>query len=152
MKALTTQTLNKILLKNPVTKKNFIGTFPGCISPSKDAKQYSFITNTDLHHQSGEHWNAWIVKENKIVFFDSFGRDPRDTSFPDNYKNIVEQFSSLEYSKDRIQSFTSATCGYFCIHFIYVLSLGLDLEFFLNEYSNNFMKNDEFVVDFVNSL
>ena len=152
MKALTTQTLNKILLKNPVTKKNFIGTFPGCISPSKDAKQYSFITNTDLHHQSGEHWNAWIVKENKIVFFDSFGRDPRDTSFPDNYKNIVEQFSNLEYSKDQIQSFTSATCGYFCIHFIYVLSLGLDLEFFLNEYSNNFMKNNKLAVDFVNSL
>ena len=147
MKALTTQTLNKILLKNPVTKKNFIGTFPGCISPSKDAKQYSFITNTDLHHQSGEHWNAWIVKD-EIVFFDSFG----DISFPDNYKNIVEQFSSLEYSKDQIKSFSSVTCGYFCIHFIYVLSLGLDLEFFLNEYSNNFMKNNKLAVDFVNSL
>ena len=58
----------------------------------------------------------------------------------------------MEYSKVQIQSFNSVTCGYFCIHFIYVLSLGLDLEFFLNEYSNNFMKNDEFVVDFVNSL
>ena len=152
MKALTTQTLNAILKKNPVTNKNFIGTFPGCISPSKDRKQYSFITNTDLHHQSGEHWNAWIVKENKIIFFDSFGRDPRDTSFPYNYKNIVEKFDYFEYSKVQIQSFTSETCGYFCIHFIYVLSLGLDLEFFLNEYSNNFIKNDNFVVDFVNSL
>ena len=152
MKALTTKTINGILKQNPVTKKSFIGTFAGCILPSKNAKQYSFITNTDLHHQSGEHWNAWIVKENKIIFFDSFGRDPRDTSFPDNYKDILENFNDLEYSKVQIQSFNSVTCGYFCIHFIYVLSLGLDLEFFLNEYSNNFMKNDEFVVDFVNSL
>ena len=53
MKALTTKTINGILKQNPVTKKNFIGTFPGCILPSKNAKQYSFITNTDLHHQSG---------------------------------------------------------------------------------------------------
>ena len=152
MKALTTLQLNKRLKKNPVTKKMFIGTFPGCVLPSTNAKQYSFITNTDLHHQSGEHWNAWMVKGKRIIFFDSFGRDPRDTSFPDNYKYIVEKFDNLEYSKIRIQSFTSVTCGYFCMHFIYVLSLGLDLEFFLNDYSNNFMENDEFVVDFVNSL
>ena len=91
MKALTTFKLNSILKKNPVTKKNFIGTFPGCVLPSKNTKQYSFITNTDLHHQSGEHWNAWVVKENNIIFFDSFGRDPRDTSFPNNYKNIVDE-------------------------------------------------------------
>ena len=152
MKALTTQVLNDILTKNPVTKKKFIGTFPGCILPSKNVKQYSFITNTDLHHESGEHWNAWMVKENTLIFFDSFGRDPRDTSFPENYKNIVEKFNDLQYSKTQIQSFASATCGYFCIHFIYVLSLGLDLEFFLNEYSNKLIKNDEFVVEFVNSL
>lgn len=152
MKALTTLKLNSILSENPVTKKNFIGTFPGCVLPSKTVKHYSFITNTDLHHQSGEHWNAWVVKENEIIFFDSFGRDPRDTSFPNNYKNIVETFNDFEYSTVQIQDFTSVTCGYFCIHFIYVLSLGLDLEFFLNEYSNNFMKNDMLVVDFVNML
>ena len=152
MKALTTQALNYILKKNPVTNKNIIGTFPGCISPSKNVKQYAFITNTELYHQSGEHWNAWIVKENKIIFFDSFGRDLKDTSFTDNYKTIVKKMNNLEYSKVQIQSFTTVTCGYFCIHFIYVISLGLDLECFLNEYSNNFMENDKFVFDFVNSL
>lgn len=152
MKALTTFKLNSILKKNPVTKKNFIGTFPGCVLPSKNTKQYSFITNTDLHHQSGEHWNAWVVDENNIIFFDSFGRDPRDTSFPNNYKNIVENFNNFEYSTVQIQDFASVTCGYFCIHFIYVLSLGLDLNFFLNEYSNDFMKNDTIVIDFVNML
>ena len=93
-----------------------------------------------------------MVKENSVIFFDSFGRDPRDTSFPNNYKNIVETFNSFEYSEVQIKDSTSVTCGYFCIHFIYILSLGLDLEFFLNEYSNNFMKNDMLVVDFVNML
>ena len=78
MKALTTLKLNNILTNIPVTKKTFIGTFPGCILPSTNAKQYSFITNTDLHNQSGEHWNAWMVKGKHIIFFDSFGRDPRD--------------------------------------------------------------------------
>ena len=109
MKALTTLKLNSVLKKKPVTKNNFIGAFPGCALPSKNAKQYSFITNTDLHHQIGEHWNAWIVKEKHIVFFDSFGRDPRDNSFPNNYKNIVENFDSFQYSNVQIQDFTSIT-------------------------------------------
>ena len=88
MKALTTFKLNSGLKKNHATKKNFIGTFPGCVLPSKNTKHYSFITNTDLHRQSGEHWNAWVVKENNIIFSDSFGRDPRHTSFPNNYKTL----------------------------------------------------------------
>ena len=39
-----------------------------------------------------------------------------------------------------------------CYGFGSGLDLGLDLDFFLNDYSNEFMENDEFVVDFVNSL
>ena len=54
-------------MKNPVTKKGYIGTFPGCLIPSTKSKGYSFITNTDLHHDRGEHWNAWVVCENKVL-------------------------------------------------------------------------------------
>ena len=67
MKALSTIQLNDILMKNPVTKKGYIGTFPGCVIPSTKSKGYSFITNTDLHHDRGEHWNAWVVCENKVL-------------------------------------------------------------------------------------
>lgn len=152
MKALTTIQLNDVLKENPVTKKYYIGTFPGCIIPSSKAKRYSFITNTDLHQDTGEHWNAWMAHQNKVIFFDSFGRDPRDPSFPKTYKDILTRFERCEYTKTRIQDFTSFTCGYYCIHFIYVLSLGLDLNFVLNEYTNNYKKNDYAVIEFVNTL
>ena len=73
MKPLTTIQLNDILMKNPVTEKHYIGAFPGCVIPTVKSKNYSFITNTDLHNQSGEHWNAWVVQGEKVLFFDSFG-------------------------------------------------------------------------------
>ena len=152
MKALTTVELNNILMKNPVTKKSFIGTFPGCVIPSIKSRRYSFITNTELHHEHGEHWNAWVVRENKVLFFDSFGRDPRDPSFPKIYKDILHRFEGFKYNKTQIQNFMSSTCGYYCIHFIYVLSLGLDFEFYMSEYTDDFLKNDIAVIDFVNML
>ena len=152
MKALTTIQLNDLLMKNPVTNKSYIGTFPGCVIPTVKSKRYSFITNTDLHHQRGEHWNAWKVHGEKILFFDSFGRDPRDSVFPNIYKELLNRFKIFKYTKTQVQDFTSSTCGYYCIHFIYVLSLGLDFTFFLNEYTEDFMRNDVTVIDFVNNL
>jgi hypothetical protein len=152
MKALTTIQLNDVLMKNPVTNKSYIGTFPGCVIPTAKSKRYSFITNTDLHHQRGEHWNAWVVHGEKILFFDSFGRDPRDSTFPEIYKELLNRFNNFKYTKTQVQNFTSSTCGYYCIHFLYVLSLGLDFEFFLNEYTDDFKMNDIAVIDFVNNL
>ena len=152
MKTLTTLQLNNVLMKNPVTKKSYIGTFPGCLIPSIKSKRYSFITNTDLHHEHGEHWNAWVVHGDKILFFDSFGRDPRDPSFPEIYKDVVNRFETFKYTKTQIQNVTSSTCGYYCIHFLYVLSLGLDFDFFTNEYTNDFRRNDIDVIEFVNNL
>ena len=125
MKALTTLQLNNVLMKNPVKKKSYIGTFPGCVIPSIKSKRYSFITNTDLHHEHGEHWNAWVVHGDKILFFDSFERDPRDPSFPEIYKHVLNRFETFKYTKTQIQNVTSSTC----IHFLYVLSLGLDFDF-----------------------
>ena len=152
MKALTTLQLNNALMKNPVTKKSYIGTFPGCLIPSIKSKRYSFITNTDLHHEHGEHWNAWVVHGDKILFFDSFGRDPRDPSFPEIYKDVVNRFETFKYTKTQIQNITSSTCGYYCIHFLHVLSLGLDFDFFMNEYTDDFRRNDIDVIEFVNNL
>ena len=152
MKALTTLQLNNVLMKNPVTKKIYIRTFPGCLIPSIKSKRYSFITNTDLHHEHGEHWNAWVVHGDKILFFDSFGRDPRDPSFPEIYKDVVNRFETFKYTKTQIQNVTSSTCGYYCIHFLYVLSLGLGFDFFMNEYTDDFRRNDIDVIEFVNNL
>lgn len=152
MKALTTRNLNKVLKNNSVTKRFFIGTYPACILPSNSRKCYSFITNTHLHDEPGEHWNAWFVHDNRLSFFDSFGRDPRDISFPSFYRDIILRFSYVSFTEYKIQDINSITCGHFCIHFIYVLSLKLNFEFFLDDYSDDFKNNDNIVLNILNSL
>ena len=152
MKPLTTNQLNKILKDNNVTNRYFIGTFPACNYPISKNDVYSFITNTDEHNRPGEHWNVWFVCGNKIIFFDSFGRAPYDQAFPQHYRELITKFNEVEYSRTQIQGFNASTCGLFCVHCIYVLSLGLDLNNFISDYYNDFKRNDIVLYDIVNSI
>ena len=88
----------------------------------------------------------------KVIFFDSFGRAPYDRDFPQHYRELVKKFNEVEYSRTQIQGFNASTCGLFCVHCIYVLSLGLDLNNFINDYYNDFKRNDKVVHDIVNSI
>jgi len=135
-----------------VTNSMYLGTFPSCIKPRTSRKKYSFISNTDEHDGPGQHWCSWLADGKRILFFDSFGRDPWDPSFPTHFQNIADEYDYVEYTQTRVQDWNSKTCGYFCIHFIYILSLGLDYGCFLNEYSNNCQENDNVVLDFYNSI
>ena len=151
-KPLNTLELDKILTDSTVTRQKYLGAFPSCVHPKTQRRSYAFISNTDRHHEDGQHWCAWVIKNDTISFFDSFGRGPRDPSFPHNFQNIVKDFKHVQYTNTRIQNWTSKTCGYFCVHFIYILSLGLEYEDFLREYSNDYLSNDLIVIDFLNSI
>ena len=152
MNPLTTKQLNKILKDNNVTNRYFLGTFPACNYPKSKNNVYSFITNTDEHNQPGEHWNSWFVRDGKVIFFDSFGRTPYDQAFPQHYREFIRNFNEVEYSRTQIQGFNTSTCGMFCVHCIYVLSLGLDLNNFINDYYNDFKRNDKVAYYIVNSI
>ena len=152
MEPLSTLDINRILRANSVTDSYFIGTFPACITPTTEKKAYAFITNIDDHNMPGQHWNAWFIEGRRVTFFDSFGRYWDDDTLPGHYKDIAEPFERVTYSNTRLQGWDSFACGYFCIHFIYFKALGLDYEDFLNEYTNNFEKNDEIVFEFYNSI
>jgi hypothetical protein len=158
IKPLNTAQLNKILESSSVTGKHFLGTYPACFHPESKKNCYAFISNIDEHDEAGQHWCAWIVKkdnekDDKILsFFDSFGRMPWDKSLPHHFKEICDGFERVQYTNTRIQNWTSKTCGYFCVHFIYTLCLGLNYEDFLYEYSKNYVNNDIVVVDFFKSI
>jgi len=152
MKPLSTLEINRILEENTVTKKYYTGTYPSCIALRTKKKTYAFVTNTDEHDKTGQHWNAWFVEGEKIAFFDSFGRDWEDATLPKHYRDIVEPFEQITYSTSRVQGWDSVACGFFCIHFLYVKSLGLDYEDFLNEYTNDFEKNNNIVYEFYKSI
>ena len=102
---MNTLDLNKTLRGNPVTKRFFLGTFPACITPETNKKFYTFITNTENHDESGEHWNAWVVDNDNTMFFDSYGQSPHML----NYHDIVKKFNQVKYTTNRLQDFGSRT-------------------------------------------
>ena len=152
MKALTTLQIDRTLKQNPVTRNNFIGTFPACIIPSVKKQMYSFVSNTHAHDRPGEHWNSWVINGETVIFFDSFGRNVFDSTLPEYYRDFAKTFKNIKCNTMQIQDVDSIACGYFCIHFIYAISLGLNIESFLDDYTNNLKSNDFIVSRIVDLL
>ena len=150
MSALSNVDLDKVMEGNDVTKQVYLGAFPACVFPRSRKKRYFFITNTDQHDKPGTHWTAWMVDGDKVEFFDSFGRSPDSKHFPKQFREYVRGKSVL-FSSFRVQQFSSSTCGYFCMYYIYFRSLGLDFSYIFNQFKN-LKENDDIVISFFNSL
>ena len=150
MSALTTIDINQILWNDPITKKIFLGSYPACEIPNSKKKRYSFITNTDQHDKPGTHWTAWMVEGDNVEFFDSFGRSPKNFQMPHEFKHFILG-KTVSYSTLQVQEFSSSTCGYFCIYYIYFRSMGLDYAYIMKEFMSLY-DNDDIVIKFINSL
>lgn len=153
MKGLSNEQIDSFVKGNIWMKPFYIGCFPSCHNikiPKR--RRTSFITNTDHHSKSGQHWNAWVVLDKTVYFMDTFGRSPLDVSFPHDYRHIVGMFNNFKYFPYRIQPFDSYTCGFFCIHFILIFSVGLNMSNFKKEYTKNVNENDVKVINILNSL
>ena len=102
MSALSNIDLDRILKRDHVTKKGYLGAYPACEIPISKKTRYFFITNTDRHDKPGKHWTAWMVEGDKVEFFDSFGRSPNNKQFPYEFKDFIleKMFRTLllEYS------------------------------------------------------
>jgi hypothetical protein len=152
MSGLNTREIDGILKNNAATRRSFLGTYPACMKPKTRKHFYSFITNSEEHDKPGEHWNAWVVRGDSVTFFDSFSRDPRDEQFPNHYRKLIMNFDKVKFVCQRVQSASSTSCGLFCIHFIFVMSIGLNVQSFLDDYTKNYAKNDDIVFDIVNGI
>ena len=144
--------MDRILKTNNVTKHLYTGPFPACIFPDTNRERYLFISNTQEHNGPGDHWVGWFIRNETVVFMDTFGRAPDDETFPNYFSHFIERFKNVEFSRVQIQSMSSIDCGYFCIHFVYVMSLGLDIDCFINEYTTDTLVNDILVHDFMQSI
>lgn len=153
MKGLSNDQIDSFVNVDVWMRRYYIGCFPSCqdIKIPK-TRRTSFITNTHNHSKSGQHWNAWFVEDKTVYFMDSFGRSPLDDSFPHDYRDIVRKFNNFKYFPYRIQPFKSFTCGYYCIHFILIFSLGLSMIDFKNEYTDDLNKNDVKVINILNTI
>lgn len=149
--ALSTAHINEILYNSPIAREKFIGTFASCqFGRIPEKRVYGFITNDQNHLLPGGHWNGWWVEDDVVTFFDSFARSPLE--FGHDYEHILRHFKSFKYTSKHLQSLDSVVCGYYCIHFILLLSSGFSVKCFLNEYTQNTNENDLFVVKVINSL
>ena len=153
--ALNSEQLKKILEKNEMTKPYFRGVYPACMCPKIDKrKSFGWIMNNQAHDKKGEHWLLWFYskRRNVLYFADSFGRNPLDSCFPHSFSHIINNFEEIEYLSSAVQGYTSWTCGYFVVHAFLLLSIGLDLHNFRNEYGDITNKNDYKVLRIVKSL
>ena len=82
----------------------------------RDSKTYSdkgFVI-TDNGSQGGTHWVAFIVKDKKSYYFDSFGGTPD--------KLILKQLPKpILYHNFKIQDINSKLCGSYCLCFFYLI-------------------------------
>lgn len=150
MSALNTIDLDTVLKSNNVTKNVYRGAFPACILPSPGNERYFFITNTDQHDESGTHWTAWMIDGDQVEFFDSFGRSPDNKQFPGQFRQYLFGKTVL-YCAFRVQQYSSRTCGYFCMYYIYFRSLGLDFRYIIKQLTN-IKENDDIMINFIDSL
>ena len=151
MSALSDIQIDGILRNNEVTKKHFLGVFPEDGMPNYE-KSISFVTNTDSHVGPGKHWNAWWISDDGVIdFWDSFGRSPLSVFLPVTYHEYVKN-RRYHFNSKIVEGLFSKTCGHDCIYMIYCKSLGIDLKFISNSFSNNLSRNDDFVVNFVYNI
>ena len=152
--ALSNSHIDKIVSDISWIRRYYLGTFPSCGLTKLPARKkiYCFITNVQHHEDPGAHWNAWFCKNGLLYFFDSFGRGPLDPSFPHDYRDLVSLFKGFTFFRIQLQPRSSFTCGYFCLHFLLNMSMGLNMDDFKEEYSIDKNKNDKVVVKILESI
>lgn len=97
--------------------KGFQGVFSSDNTPKLQPNQ-SLIMNTQDSTKPGQHWCALYryVANNKdlLLFFDSFGRNPKDLSphWNEKFTNVVTS------PQNRLQSYRTTDCGTKCLAFL----------------------------------
>ena len=98
--------------------------------------------NLDENENTGTHRIALYIKNNEVIYFDSFGVE----YVP---KEIFIGNKDIKTNLFRIQAYDSIMCGYFCILFIDFMFQGKSLVDFTNLFSPyDFLKNDKIVLSY----
>ena len=96
----------------------------------KMIKNGAYVINIDEYADVGTHWIALYVKNNEVIYFDSFGVE----HVPKEVKNFIGN-KDIKTNIFRIQAYNSIMCSYFCIGFIDFMLAGKTLIDFTNLFS-----------------
>ena len=106
----------------------------------KTIKNGAYVIKLDKYTDVDTHWIALYVKDNEVIYFDSFGvgHVPKEIG----HKNI-------KTNTFRIQADNSVMCGYFCIGFIDFMFAGRSLVDFTSLFSPyDLKKNDDIILSY----
>ena len=119
--------------------KGFNGVFSRNDLPK--LKNGAHAINLDHSENTGTHWIVIFMKNNEVIYFDSF-----DVEYIP--KEIIEKIGNKNIKTNifRIQENNSIMCGYFCILLIEYMLNNKTLTDFTNLFSpSNFKKNDKII-------
>ena len=110
----------------------------------KKIEDGAYVINLDEHADVGTYWIDLYVKDNQIVYFDSFGVE--------HVPKEIEKFIGTKNIKTnifRIQANISIMCGYLCIGFIDFMFVGKTLIDYTSLFSPyDFEKNDNIILSY----
>ena len=98
----------------------------------------------DEYADIGTHWIALYVRNNAVIYFDSFGVE----YVPKEIKKFIAN-KNIKTKIFKIQDYNSIMCGYFCILFISFMLKNKALPNFTNLFSPYvFKKNDDIILSY----
>ena len=107
-------------------------------------KNGAFVITLDEHADVSTHWIALYVKNNEVIYFDSFGVE----HVPTEIKRFIGH-KGIKTNIFRIQEYNSVMCGYFCIGFIDLMFANKTLIDFTSLFSPyDFEKNDKITLSY----
>ena len=108
----------------------------------KTIKNGAYVMNYDEYANVGTHWIVWYVKNNEVIYFDSFGVE----HVPKEINRFIGH-KSTKTNTFRIHADNSIMCGHFCIGFIDFTFAGKTLIDYTSLFSSyDFEKNDEIIL------
>ena len=130
------------------------GIYPSNGLPTYKLKKPTFIiANTDRYGKPGRHWVAfYFPRRGPAEFFDSLGQPPskQNRHFP---KFLKKNSRKYIYTKSRLQSLGSSTCGPFVLYFVLNRAMGISMKDIMAKFDKvNLKQNDTDVLEWLKSI
>ena len=138
--------INDILKDDEFAKTIFKAVLARNELPSKITYPSAYIMNNKKNNHPGEHWVAFFYDDKgNVDFFDSFSRGPSSYG--------LKTSNSINYNKNRFQSFFSEFCGYHAIYCILLRSRNIPLNLIENFfYEKKDVNINDFRISFINKF
>ena len=92
----------------------------------KSTDNECLVLNIDESDNMGTHWTCLFIKDDKLIYFDSYGFAP-PLEVLDYYKGENRFYNTFKIQKYGVM------CGHYCIYVLYRLSNGYDFYDILDE-------------------